>query len=791
MSDLLNRFLFWLSGSGGLDPADAGVRFDFAAGWPAWIWATIALAAAALGTAGYARIEAPRAAKAFLSVLRFTALMLLAAVIAGPRLIQENETTEPDWLVVLVDRSASLGVADAPGGATRDQQLRALLEENQPALARIAEDRRVLWMGFGPWAYELEAPADAIPSLGEAEARKTNLGRALEQSLAQLAARPVSGVLVLTDGRSADEVPAETMRRLTGELIPVFAVPLGDAQPGSDFAVTTVRAPAVAYGSDVVPVVARIEARGGAEDSGPETVTVELVDDATGRVITTQDVTLQPAEGGAPRTEDVTLTARTENAGERSWSVRVRGSSARADLVPANDQRSFGIELVDREIRVLYLDGYPRWEYRYVKNLLLREGSIDSSTLLLASARNYIQEGDTEVRSLPRSPEEWAEYDVVVLGDFRAELLSEDQLENLRSHISDRGAGLLWIAGEGATPHSWRSSPLGDLIPFRDTGDASAASYNEAVTIAPTPVADRFGLLGLASDTGGWPEDLSRPSAGWPALFWAQDIDPESVKPTAQVLATFTPASDGRAPGPSATPAVLSMQYGAGRIGYVATDETWRWRFGRGEPYTERFWVPLVRYLARERLSRSGRGAELVVSPSEPVVAEPAVVEIRLFDQSLLDAGPETLNVSVRPVGADAASAGTGSAELTLARSDDQGGFSSPWRGLAPGRYAFEPTDPLLAGLGLRTEVEVVLPDDELRRPQSDHARLVALAETTGGRILQPADLDTLAAQLPNRAVVIPAPPEIETLWDKAPVLALFLVLFGIEWIVRRLVRLS
>lgn len=72
-----------------------------------------------------------------------------------------------------------------------------------------------------------------------------------------------------------------------------------------------------------------------------------------------------------------------------------------------------------------------------------------------------------------------------------------------------------------------------------------------------------------------------------------QRIDPSSVKPTAEILA------DARrrfpAGGSAATSAaVLTMRFGAGRVAYVATDETWRWRYGRGESYQERFWLPLI-----------------------------------------------------------------------------------------------------------------------------------------------------------------------------------------------------
>ncbi len=121
------------------------------------------------------------------------------------------------------------------------------------------------------------------------------------------------------------------------------------------------------------------------------------------------------------------------------------------------------------------------------------------------------------------------------------------------------------------------------------------------------------------------------------------------MKPAAESLAWAVPASGAvRGDDSQRTPMVMTMRYGAGRTVYVATDEIWRYRFGRGETLPERFWIPLVRLLARESLGRSGKPAVLQVAPQRALTDQPVRITVKLLDQSLLDANPETIRVRIQ-----------------------------------------------------------------------------------------------------------------------------------------------
>lgn len=794
----MNTALAWLLNIDSLHLGDAGVHLGFERPLPAWAWVGLLGGIVLVSMWSYRRLDGSRPARVSLASLRILLMAFLLTLLAGPRLVQRDETIEKDWVVVLVDRSASMTIKDAvdPGGIgreSRDAQLRQALASSWPMWSELARNRVVLWLGFDAGAYELNVssaagdPTDAV-DLGDPVGLRTSLAQTLEQALQRTAARPVAGVVVLSDGRSLDEPDRNTLRRLAAQRVPVFTVPLGSDQPVGDLAIRSAQGPGIAFVNDLAPVRVQID-----RIDGDETLSgsIQLIDKATGVVLDTQELSSADAVG------DITLTTRPTDPGKAQWLVKLIPDGP--DLIAGNNAAEISIDLVDRPLRALYIDGVARWEQRYLKNLLIRESSVTSSNLILAPNRRYLQEGDVELSSLPVSPEEWADYDVVILGDVHPEVFTQDQLSTLREHIATRGGGLIWIGGPTATPDAWRDTPLADLIPFTATS-AHTMTVNDALVLAPTPLADRLGVLQLGpTPADPWPRAISDPASGWSLLRWAQRLDPRDLKPATEVLAVGVPART--LDGPLATPVspdagwplVLSMRYGAGRVLYIATDEIWRWRYGRGELLPERFWLQMVRLLARESLSRSQRSALLSIAPRQPIVNEPARISVELLDESLIELDLASVAVRLTRIVDPADSpelADTPPIELTLSREPDQPRrYAGAWAPSLPGRWRLDAIDASLAGLDLSTEATVVLADDELRHPQTDHPLLAKLSESTGGESIAPANIGQLASMLPNRQFRI-VNERYETLWDTP--LALFLVvgLLTLEWVGRRIIRL-
>ena len=784
----------WLFGLDELQFGSEGVSLGLARPISTLAWLAVVLAAAGLALWSYRRLAGNRRGRGALALVRTLLLVLLVIVLTGPQLVRSNERVERDWVIVLADRSASMTIADAGTHGrrvARDEQLKRAIAEHWPMWRALDDDRTLLWLGFDTGAYDLppmRVDGEVVGvELGEPVGVRTSLASALDQALRRAAARPISGVVILSDGRSMDEPTRRSLRRLQAERIPVITIPLGSPDPVGDLAVAEARAPAMAFVDDTVPVRVRIDRLGSLARALAGRV--EVVERSTGLVLAHKPLPTVWEDG----TAWVTIPVRPRDAGEQAWAVRLVLDIP--DLIEQNNHAEIAIELVDRPMRVAYFEGYPRWERHYLSTLLLREESITSSSVMLAANRSYTQEGDRLLATVPRSPEEWALFDVVIIGDVRPELFGTEQLANLREHVAVRGGGLLWIAGPGFTPTAWADSPLADLLPIRmgllPSGLEPIARYRRAVTMTRTEVAEALGLLELSDGPEGWPEVLSDPATGWSRLYWAQRIEPEAIKPTAQVLAEVVQGDD------APTPIVLSMRYGAGTVVYVGTDEIWRWRYGRGEALYERFWLPLIRSQGRESLARSARGAIFETSPRRAEIEQPVRVELRLLDQALVDQQLPTVSVRVRRV--EPTPEAQPWAGVTLRLSAEQSAsarhvsqtYSAAWVPDEPGRYVLEPTDPFLSGLELSATLDVLTPNDELRRPETDHALLARLSEQTEGAVLALDSIDELPALLPRREVTITGVPDIETLWDKPIVLALLVLLLTAEWVGRKLLQLA
>ncbi len=774
------------------DPS-AGLGFEYVL--PAWLWVLIGLSALLFAGWSYRRLLGQRSLRVMLAVVRAVTLVVLVILLAGPTLVLPQESVEEDWLMVMIDRSASMGVLDVVDTLTgepisRDQSVRDALRGQAEVFSDtgLGKGRRLVWLGFGGSAYAIQSPL-VEPGLAEPDAQATSIRTAIEQALRLPSGKPVSGVVLITDGRTPQDTGPSLAQRLQQQGVAVFAVPVGAVRPPLDLAIGQADGPQRTFVNDSAPVLVTIEQLGG-NPVDPVEISVALIDQADGEVLDEQ--TLDQAEPG----QALRLSGKSSTVGIARWMVRVThkppaGQQPLRELVIENNTRELEVEVIDRPIRVLYVEGYPRWEFRYLKNLLIREKSISASTYLLSADRSFAQEGDVPITRLPVDAKEMDAYDVVILGDVPPDFFHSGQLSILRDHISAGGAGLIWIGGEYHTPRSYGGTPLVDLLPMRVPADVSRFGLSTSLfRLEPTALARSLSVMRIrgvnreSAQTDGWPSDL-------PALRWVQDMGP--LKPTAEVIAdAISVDAEGET-----TPALVRLRYGAGQSLYVGTDEAWRWRYGRGEWYFEQYWVQLIRMLGRSRVQADTDRALFRVSSRGVSMQQPVVVELELSDPLLINRGLSRIGVSVRR-----ASAPTGqvvdslellpidSVEGAAPGAPRRVGYRAIWRPTSAGTRVLTVTEPALAELGLVQTVRVTAADDEMLNPRSDHARLAALAEQTGGAVVALDELNRLVGLVPNRARITPTDIR-EPLWDSMLSLIVLIVLFSLEWVVRRAIRLA
>ncbi len=771
----------WLLGLRNLHWTDEGVTLGWRQPLPLWGWFLLIIGALLLAHWSYSRLLGARRWRVTLGMVRALLLLLAAALLAGPMLVLTREVVEPDVLLVLVDRSASMRIEDmhrdGQARQSRDQALQQALTQQAAAFTpeHLGATRQVLWVGFGGDTWPLSAPTE----LGPSTANATALRSAIEQALTRTGGKPISGIALLSDGRSTQPLGADFIHRLNQQAVSVFSIPLGADSAPLDLAIGEVDAPEKVFTNDIAPVAVTLDRYPADAAIDPARLTLRLRDAVTHEVLDERS-NLTAGELADP----VLLSAQARGVGAARWKVEVEyaGGAAGDELILENNQRELALELVDRPLRLLYVEGYPRWEYRYLKNLLIREESIACSVMLISADRSFAQEGDLPLARLPQTAEELKPYDVIVLGDLPADYFSAAQLGLLRDQVAVHGAGLLWIGGNYATPRTYDGTPLGALLPMQQP--ASVGHHTgEGALVRPTPLAQRLQVLRLLPPAGQgdprqlWPNDL-------PRLLWYQDIAP--LKPTAEPLALLY--TDHGTAGPLAA----RLRFGAGQSLYLASDDLWRWRLGRGDHYYQQFWTQLIRLLGRNRVSQTEQRARLSVSNRRVQPDQPLKITLQLDDALLQQQQLPRIALQV-DAGDDANASAAGTEQLDLLPRPTADGqrtrYETLWRPTRTGKLRLRVMEPALLDLDLTQTVEVIAPDDELRQPAPDHPRLAWLSAQTGGAVVPLHQLNQLGEILPNRARRTPNDLR-EPLWNAPLVLLLFLLLITLEWVVRKWQRL-
>ena len=753
-------------------PEDAsGLEIGWSIPFPGWVWFLIIIIALIFSFWSYSRLIGPRWLRGLLASTRTLLILLLVALISGPEIHFPREDVEEDVVIVLVDRSASMQIMDASvedERLSRDRQLASIIDRNPDTWSRINERSDLRWIGFSSGSFPITSDESGRPDLGEPDGWRTDIGSSMRQSVDGASSRPISGLVVFSDGQSSTPPNRTLLKRLQQESIPVFPVPMGSPEPMRDASIKDVTAPGTAFIRDSIPVLVEIETRG-LEDGDP--IRIQVSDKETGEIFDSQTTEV---DGGSL---ELMLDANLNQPGDRKLVIEVE--SPGGDLIEDNDLLELSVDVVDRPIRVLYIEGYPRWEYRYLKNILVREQSIESSVMLISADREFAQEGNTPISRLPRTEEEFEEFDLIIIGDVPAGFFSPEQIRLMKKQVADRGTGLFWLSGSRYNPGTWAGTDLDDLLPIRSPLDLGRSP--EPVVVDPTTLSRQLGVLVLDPDEpSGWRESLSRHSTGWSRLHSLQLIEDAQVKPTTEVLA-FGVTESG-----VSHPLLLSMRFGSGQVLFSAVDDIWRWRFGLGETLTERWWVGLVRMLARQALDNSGRDFILQVEPDDLVPGSAARIQLIVQNEELSESLGETVTLDIS---SDDESYDT---EVELIRQGESPEWAADWFPDDVGRFRFELTD---TNLSVRSRsdpipfVDVVQPDDEFRNPDTNHELLSDIAATTGGRVLTPDSIDNLPSLLPNREVLVQNP-IVVPIWNSGTMFLLLLGLFTFEWMGRRLIRM-
>jgi hypothetical protein len=790
----------------GVAPPGAGEditpRIRYEQPWPQWLLVfTVVLCITLIGWLYRHEGKARRTSKLLLAGVRI-ALLLLAMFMLSEAVLSVERTGLP-YLTILVDDSASqrivdqyeqpelkaaleqLAAAGTPGPPDPESQTTRLaiakgliLKDRAKLLREFQHQHRVRIYRVSSGAQflaeinradQVERGAGLLRAL-EANGGQTRLGDGVRHILTELRGAPPSAIILFSDGETTEGEPLSKASELAARKgVPLYTIGLGSSEPAQDIELTELLVDDVVFVDDNVRFQAKLLARGLAGQK----VTVRLKERAPGSGAADAERELESKEVEAPKdgaSERVELVHRPKMTGERTFIVEV--DKRPRELQTDNNRIERVVTVRKEKLKVLLVDSEPRYEFRYVKNYLERDETVDLNVVLISSDPEYSDEDRSALPTFPAAKDDLFAYDVVIFGDLDTSFLSQSQMQNLVEFVTEKGGGVLFLAGELFNPLTYRGSPLEILLPI----ELSDARNPTAVGTTVSSFRPELTLEGRTSPIFHFGDDDASSMQIWeklPELFWY--FEAPRRKPAAVVLAEHPGAmgSDGK------LPLVLYQFVGAGKAMFYAFDDTWRWRYRAGDKYFGRFWVQTLRFLARSRLVGQ-RQAEVQTDRRRYQRGQPIQFRVRFPNPGLAPGGGDVVIEVERK--------DQGHRKLTLKLvPGTRNVFEGALPQAAEGDYQVRlMPPPVLEGPIPTASFRVEPPVNEFERIEMNGPELSRAAATTQGKFYTPLSAETLLKDLPK-----PSPVPLDTdppipLWNTWPVLALFLVLITVEWIFRK-----
>ncbi len=418
-------------------------EFAFARGWPLWVlWASLLLGLIAIAFT-LARRQLGWWRASVLGLLQLAFLALVLVLLWRPVLRVEQIRERQNAVAVLVDDSGSMNVADSEKTPTRRAQAVAALQGG--VLKEIGAHSDLRLFSFSDHAN----PVDSLQDL-QGGAGATRIGEALD-TVTQLAGSvPLAAVVLVSDGAdTADSLDEAEIAKLAAAGIPVHTVGVGPEKPKNDLEIAQLQVPSSAMAGSTVRATVSIR------HQDQKTGRLRLYD--AGRLLAAQDVQFTDAAGLAT----VAMEFPAGDAGVRDLRVAIDAAPGETETRVANNERHAVMQVDGRRRTVLYIEGEPRWEYKFIRRAVEGDRVIRLASAVRATPNRYYRQGlnsgDELETGFPATIAELYGYDAVMLGSLEAAALSEDQ--QLAEGFRRQARRLVADACRPRWPGRWRLEP--------------------------------------------------------------------------------------------------------------------------------------------------------------------------------------------------------------------------------------------------------------------------------------------------------------------------------------------
>lgn len=723
-------------------------------GWPGWALMLVAVAlfvgVAFLFLRNRERWKGTGKAMT-LAVLQWGALALLLVMLWQPALSVASLRSQQNVVAVLVDDSRSM--TENEDGSTRLAQAQALL--NGGLLDGLKKKFVVKTYAAGGELRRLDSIDNIEPS-----ATVTRLGPSLQQAVSEAATLPVGAIVLLSDGAdNSGGLDRETVAALRAARIPVHTVGFGRETLRNDIEISGVQLPSRALPNSKLNAFVTLRQQGFA--GKPAKIAVREGD----KVLASRTVTLP--EDGKQAIEAVAFQAGA--AAARVYSIGIEPLDG--EHSKSNNSLTQLVNVESRKPRILYVEGEPRWEMKFIRRAAEEDSNLELVSVLRTTQNKIYRQGINNPKELengfPATVEELFTYDGLIIGSVEAGYFSGPQQSLIREFADRRGGGVLFLGGRTAlSDGAWQKTSIPEMLPV-SLPDRKNTFYRDPAKVQLT-------ARGVDSLITRVEEDSLKNAARWKAFPQIADYQETGApKPGATVLAELV------TPSGKALPLLSTQSYGRGRVALLATGGTWKWQMLQDskDQTHEIFWQQLLRWLVTGTSGRVTATATATVLRDDPSITLRADVR----DTNFLPLGDAS--VEARLMGPE------GAADTVTLLPDPQnpGQFASAWKAERTGAYLAE----IVARRGdqeVSRDVVTFRREDgvaENFRVEQNRVLLERLSEQTGGNYYTPSNAKRLVDEVEFSEAGMSVR-ETHDLWNMPLAFMLLLGLKSAEWMLRR-----
>lgn len=595
-----------------------------------------------------------------------------------------------------------------------------------------------------------------LPILNTPDGASSQVGTALSEAVGRFAGQSLAGAMVISDFSWVEGTDPVRVAHQLKDRVPLYSVAVGLPSP-PDIRLLSVVGPEVVFKGDRVPLRVKFESR------GYNGLKVNLEMKIDGESADPKEVELKE---GVQFAEMMFVPQQDTGTINLEFTIAPRDD----ETSDANNVATHKVRILDEKIKVLYIEGMPRWEFRYLRWVLLRDRRLQVRFLMTQGDSALAGSSPHHIGRFPEDPKEALKYDLIILGDVPASYFNAAQTKLIEQLVRERGGSLLMLAGPVAAPSTYRDTPLGSLLPVNLGTGGTGPTANSVPEVTAAGQESLITSLSLSPETSAAVWGKVSPMWGLPNL--------DGPKPGATVLLTLRGQNDPNKP---PYPLVAWQRVGTGKSLFVGTEDLWRMRQEVGDRFHSRFWGQTIQFLTLSRLLGENKQITIETDRSTYSTGDQIRIFANVLTESFDPVDAPTYEVVLEPEGKPDAGA---SIELTPVEGTP-GLFTGSYTAGKDGGYVLK-TQPQDAEVSNEATfaIETVDIEDRETAMQPDVAKQIA--EISGGQQLTLTGLGRFAESLEPAEKISTVVKSERDLWDSPLWFLLVIAFAGAEWYLRR-----